>query len=105
VDDVLPIRQPAVEDLRNAQAIARMWADDSRWPETERQRLPAEVAEAFERIDALIGAALGKLGEPNAAAVEVAMLWLGNEPPDTVMWAEPEARDAAAAILRAALTT
>jgi len=93
---ITPLRAPALSDLRNALQLATLYGD--------KDIADSDAKQALERIRGLIAQALGKLGEPNAAAVEATTLMLAELPPFTDSEFPCKARDVAAVILHAALT-
>lgn len=113
---ITPLKAPALADLRNALQLAVTYGD--------KDVADSDAKQALGRIRGLVAQAIGKLGEPNKAALETARLMVGvyRIPPNTgVEWDtmfEPtqagrrarletelrEIRDIAAAILHAAVT-
>lgn len=86
----IPIRQPAADDLRNAAALAVAGRDQG-----------GERAD-FARIAELIHSALEKLAEPNLSAIDAIRAVFRPHGIDDLE--EREARDAAAVVLRAAVS-
>lgn len=88
---ITPIKAPALADLRNALQLAVTYGD--------KDIADSDAKQALDRIRGLIAQAIGKLGEPNGAAIEAADVFVGK--------GEYEARvlrDLCAVILHAALT-
>lgn len=88
--DVQPIVQPAIENIKNAAAIAHAWA-------SPRLQNEPEIADAFAGIARLLKDAIGQLGQPNEAAVAALRAWDQH-------YSQRDARDAAAVVLKAQLT-
>lgn len=98
---VTPLQQPPIEDLRNAQMIADMWALPI---PAGRSMDTAEAQGAFGDIARLVRHAIEGLSDPNLAAVQAAEILTREIEESTAVDRLREARDLAAAILRAQLT-
>lgn len=97
--NVQPIQQPVIEDLRNALQIAQMWVARN-WDFEDANA----VDHAIEDIARLIRHAIEGLSEPSLAAVQAAAILTREIEESTAVDRQREARDLAAAILRAAVT-
>lgn len=93
---ITPLKAPALADLKNALQLASVYGD--------KDVADSDAKQALDRIRGLIAQALAKLGEPNNAAVEAAVLMFAELPPFGDETFPRKARDAAAVILHAALT-
>lgn len=98
---ITPIKAPALADLRNALQLAVTYGDKG--------VADSDAKQALDRIRGLIAQAIGKLGEPNRAAITAATVMIhdaedmSGEEVGTEFY-ERLARDAAAAILHGAVT-
>lgn len=95
---VTPIRPSALNDMQNALQLCVVYGD--------KDIADSDAKQALGRVRGLIAQVMGKLGEPNSAAVAAAKPFMFSrlDSPTREKDMERDALDCAAVVLRAAIT-